>query len=101
VLVGEFPRTPGGRPKSKGFENPFQNNPTPCKIKPQTTRKIMGHNPRMDLCPKSMKKNEKKKRRISEKWVFGEKMGKNPNVRPAVGEMAGERPAVGRGVVGK
>jgi LysM repeat protein len=30
MLVGEFPRTPGGSSKSKGFENPFQNNPTPC-----------------------------------------------------------------------
>jgi hypothetical protein len=30
VLVGEFPRTLGGRSKSQGFENPFQNNPTPC-----------------------------------------------------------------------
>jgi hypothetical protein len=32
----------------------------------------MGHNPRMDLCPKSMKKMKKK----MEKWVFGKKWGK-------------------------
>jgi hypothetical protein len=74
-LVGEFPRTPGGRPKSKGFENPFQNNPTPCKIKPQTTRKIMGHNPRMDLCPKSMKKNEKNEE-FRRNGFSGKKWGK-------------------------
>jgi hypothetical protein len=32
-LVGAFRRTLGGRPETKGFENPFQINPTPCKNK--------------------------------------------------------------------
>jgi hypothetical protein len=31
MLVGEFRRTTGGRLKTKGFEIPFQINPTPCK----------------------------------------------------------------------
>jgi hypothetical protein len=30
-LVGAFCRTLGGRPKNKGFGNPFQISPTPCK----------------------------------------------------------------------
>jgi hypothetical protein len=41
---------------------------------------------------------------IEEIWrngFSGKKLGKNSNVRPTVGEMAGEGPAVGRGVVGK
>jgi hypothetical protein len=57
-LVGEFFRTPGGRPKTKGFENPFQNNPTPCTNQHRTNPNS-GYNPKMDLCPQSTRKNEK------------------------------------------
>jgi hypothetical protein len=56
----------------------------------------MGHNPRMDLCPKSkkkMKKNEEFGRNGF--WVEdGGKIKSWPNGRPAVGGLTGERPAV-------
>jgi hypothetical protein len=51
-----------------------------------------------------MKKMKKKMEKFGE-MGFREKMGKKRkkwvNGRPAVGGMAGERPAVGRGVVGR
>jgi hypothetical protein len=64
----------------------------------------MGHNPRVDMCPISIKKM-KKNEGFVEKWVSEKKMGKKmkkwPNGWPAVGGMTGERPAVGRRVVGR
>jgi hypothetical protein len=99
VLVGEFSRTPGGRPKSKGFENPFQNNPTPCKIKPKQPEKQWVTIQEW-ICAQNRRKKMKKMKNLGEMGFRGKK-GKNPNVRPAVGGLTGERPAVGRGVVGK
>jgi hypothetical protein len=62
----------------------------------------MGHNPRMDLCPKSIRKMKKNGKILRN--GFSGKMGENgkkwANGRPAVGGMAEERPAVGRGMVG-
>jgi hypothetical protein len=53
--------------------------------------------------PKINKKNEKEWKNF-EKWVFGKNGGKMEkkwaNGRPAVGGMAEERPAEGRGMVG-
>jgi hypothetical protein len=104
VLVGEFPRTPGGRPKSKGFENPFQNNPTPCKNNKKPTPNSAAQS-RMDLCRKSTRKNEKNVKNLKKKkWVSGRKMEKKEipaNGRPAVSGLVGEGPAMGRGVVGR
>jgi hypothetical protein len=58
-LVGAFCRTLGGRPKNKGFENPFQINPTPCKndSKPTTNQWAQS---KSGFVPKIYQKNEKK-----------------------------------------
>jgi hypothetical protein len=37
----------------------------------------MGHNPRVDMCPISIKKMKKKNEGFVEKWVSEKKMGKN------------------------
>jgi hypothetical protein len=63
------------RPKNKGFGNPFQTSPTPCKKCTKPTPKQWGHNPRVELCPKTTKKNEEKLK-ILEKWGFGFFVGK-------------------------
>jgi hypothetical protein len=99
MLVGEFPRTPGGSPKSKGFENPFQNNPTPCTNQHRTNHNN-GAQSQTGFVPTIHKKNEE----IEKKVISGRKMGKNDkpaNGQPAVGGLVGEGPAKGREVVGR
>jgi hypothetical protein len=76
VLVGEFPRTPGGRPKSKGFENPFQNNPTPCKIKPKQPEKQWVTIQEW-ICAQNRRKKMKKMKNLGEMGFRG-KNGEKP-----------------------
>jgi hypothetical protein len=65
----------------------------------------MGHNPRMELCPKQLRKMKKKKKKKKLKKMgemgfsgkLGEKWKNRAKGRPAVGGMVRERPAVGWG----
>jgi hypothetical protein len=75
-LVGAFRRTLGGRPKTKGFENPFQNNPTPCKNKQKPTPNS-GVQSKNGLCPKSTRKNKKNGKNNRKNGFSGKKWGKN------------------------
>jgi hypothetical protein len=84
-----------GAQKLKGLKSPFKSTQPPAKTtrnQPQT----VGHSPKMDLCPKSRRKN-KKNGKNRKNGFSGKKMGKNEklaNGRPAVGGLTGERPAV-------
>jgi hypothetical protein len=49
-----------GAQNPKGLKTPFKTTQPPAKHTQNQPETIMGHNPRMDLCPKSMKKIEKK-----------------------------------------
>jgi hypothetical protein len=41
-VVGAFCRTPSVQPETKGFENPFQISPTPCKKHKKPTKQSRG-----------------------------------------------------------
>jgi hypothetical protein len=45
--------------KIKGLKNPFQKSTQPPAKITQNQQQINGHNPRVDLCPKSIKKSKK------------------------------------------
>jgi hypothetical protein len=51
-------------PETKGFENPLQIQPNPLQKDSKTIQQIKGHNPQMELCPKTMKK-------MGKFWGFG------------------------------
>jgi hypothetical protein len=90
-----------GAQKLKGLKTPFKSTQPPAKTTPNK-QKTNGSQSKNGFVPKINKKNEKEWKNF-EKWVFGkngEKWKKWANGRPAVGGMAGERPAVGRGMVG-
>jgi hypothetical protein len=48
-----------GAPKIKGLET-LSNKPNPLQKYHTTNSRIMGHNPRVELCPKSARKMKKK-----------------------------------------
>jgi hypothetical protein len=92
-----------GAQKLKGLKTPFKSTQPPAKTTQNPTQNN-GAQSKNGFVPKIYQEKKKEWKNL-EKWVFGkkngEKMKKWPNGRPAVGGMAGERPAVGRGVVGR
>jgi hypothetical protein len=91
-----------GAQKLKGLKTPSKSTRPPAKTNPNN-QKTNGSQSKNGFVPKINEKNEKN----GEIWrngfsgKNGEKRKKWVNGRPAVGGMAGERPAVGRGVVGR
>jgi hypothetical protein len=73
MLVGAFRRTLGRRPKTKGFENPFQINPTPCKNNSKSNPKQWGTIQEW-IVPKIY---QEKKKRIDKFWKNGFRKKKN------------------------
>jgi hypothetical protein len=65
--LGLFVKHLVGASKIKGLETPFKQAQPPAKMAHNQYR-IMRHNPRVELCPKSARKMKKK-------WRIGEKMG--------------------------
>jgi hypothetical protein len=55
------------QPESKGIKKTLPSKPNPLQKAHTTNTKSMGHNPRVELCPKTTKK--KKRRKIED---FGE-----------------------------
>jgi aryl-phospho-beta-D-glucosidase BglC (GH1 family) len=91
------------RPKNKGFGNPFQISPTPCKIGTKPTPKQWG-TIREWICAQKQQKNEKKIWKNLKNLGFGFFVGKWGKMRKwgaAVVRGGAEGPAVVRWLVGK
>jgi hypothetical protein len=72
--LGNFIKQLVGAQKLKGLTIPFKSTQPPTKTTQKPTPNS-GHNPRMDLCRKSTRKNEKKMKNL-EKNGFSEQNGK-------------------------
>jgi hypothetical protein len=74
--LGNFVEHLVGAQKPKGLKTPFKTTQPPAQTT-QNPTKTMGHNPKMDLCPQSTRKNEKIKKNLKKNGFSGRKMGKN------------------------
>jgi hypothetical protein len=90
-----------GAQKLKGLKTLFKSTQPPAKATPHN-QKTNGSQSKNGFVPKINKKNEKNGKilRNGFEGKMGKKRKKWLNGRQAVGGMAGERPAVGRGMVG-
>jgi hypothetical protein len=95
-VVEAFCRAPGVRPKNKGFGNPFQINPTPCKNEAQPTQKQWGTIRRWICALK--KKKKRTKNGVGEFRVLWKKNGGNEKMGGSGGAWWGRR--AGGGAVG-